>query len=123
MTCNTQFGHCQDVGQGIIVRVDNKVQSIKVFMEFPDHSSLEGEKLQFVGRVMGFGLCQAPTGIGNDSIWTIIMSLIEDSPQTRPASVSMELKRVGEIGIGKDRCHGAQVFKGHQRTADTCHPT
>ena len=80
-------------------------------MEFLNHGPLEGEKLQFVGRVIGFSLCQTPTGIGNDGISTIIMSLIEDIPQTRPTSIGMEFVRSGEISIGKDRCHGAQVLK------------
>ena len=78
-------------------------------MEFLDHSPFEGEKLKFVGRVMRFSLCQAPTGIGDDSIHTIIMGLVEDSPQARPASVGMEFKRPGEICIGKNGHHGAQA--------------
>ena len=61
-------------------------------MEFLDHSPLEGEELQFVGRVMRFSLCQTPAGIGDDSTCTIIMSLIEDSPQARPTSISVEFK-------------------------------
>ena len=80
-------------------------------MEFLDHSPLEGEKLQFVGGVVRFSLCQTPIGIGNDGISTIIMSLVEDSPQARPTSVSMEFKRSGEIGRGKNRCCGAQMLQ------------
>ena len=65
--------------------------------------------------VMGFSLCQAPTSVGYDCICTILVGLIEDSPQARPTSISMELKRMGEICIGKNRCGGAQslqVVKG-----------
>ena len=80
-------------------------------MGFLDHCSFEGEKLQFVGRVMRIHLCQTPTGIGDDSICSIMMSLVEDSPQARPASISMELKRSGEMGLSKNRCHGAQVLQ------------
>ena len=50
-------------------------------MEFLQHSPPEGRKPQFVGRVVGLSLCQAPTGIGNHSICTIIMSLVKDGPQ------------------------------------------
>ena len=61
-------------------------------MEFLNHSPLKGEKLQFMGGVVGFGLCQTPTGIGNDSISPTIMSLIEDSPQTDPQALVWSLK-------------------------------
>ena len=111
MTHSIQLGCCQDIGEGIIVCVDIKGQSIKVFVEFLDKSPLEGEKLQFAGRVVGFNLCQTPTGMGNDGISIIIMTLVEDSPQARPASICMEYKRSGEIRIGKNRCHGAQVLQ------------
>ena len=84
-------------------------------MELLNYSPLEGRKFQFMGWVVGFSLCEAPTSIGYDFICTILMGLIEDSPQARPTSISMEVKRTGEICIGKDRCSGAQsleVVKG-----------
>ena len=65
-------------------------------MEFPNYSPFEGEKFQLVDRVVKFGLCQTPTGIGNDSIHTIITSLVQHSLQTRPASISIEFKRPGK---------------------------
>ena len=80
VTCSVQLGHCQDVGQGIVVHLDMKGWSIEVLMKFLDCSPFEGEKFQFMCRVVRFGLCQTPTGVGNDSISTIIMSLVEDSP-------------------------------------------
>ena len=80
-------------------------------MEFLNHSPFKGMKLNFVGRVMTFSLCQTPAGIGNDSIHTTIMSLVEDSPQSRLTSIGMEFKRPGEIHIGKIRCNGAQSPK------------
>ena len=80
-------------------------------MEFLDCSPLEGETLQFVGRIVRFSLCQTPTGIGDDGISTTVRSLVEDSSKTRPKSISMEFKRSGEIGIGKNRCHGVQVLQ------------
>ena len=42
---------------------------------------------------------------------TILMGLIEDSPQARPISMGMELKRLGEIHICKDRHGCAQSFQ------------
>ena len=39
------------------------------------------------------------------------MDLIEDSPQARPKSISVELKRMGKICVGKDRHGGAQSFQ------------
>ena len=79
-------------------------------MKLFNSSPLEGEKFQFVGGVMGFGLCQAPTSIGYDCICTILMGLVEDSSQARPISISVELKRLGEIHIGKDRHGDTQSF-------------
>ena len=106
-TSSINLGHCQDIDQRIVVCIDIIGQSIKVFVEFLTHSPFEGEKFQFVGRVMRFSLCQAPTSIGKDSIHTIIISVVEDSPQTRPASIGMEFKRPGEIFVGKNTCHAA----------------
>ena len=79
-------------------------------MKFLYYSPLGGEKFHFMGRVVRFDLGQIPTGIGDASIHTIIMSLVEDSPQARPASISMELKWPGEICIGKNMCCGAKAF-------------
>ena len=50
VTHSIQLGHCQDISQGIIVCVSIKGQSVKVFVEFLDHSPLVGEKHQYVGR-------------------------------------------------------------------------
>ena len=50
-------------------------------MAFLNNSPLRGEKFQFMGRVMGFGLCQASTGIGYDCIHTILMGLVEAGPR------------------------------------------
>ena len=79
-------------------------------MELLNHGPLGERKLQFMGRVVRLSLCQAPAGIGSDSIHTINMSLIEDSPKAKPACVGMEFKRSGEIGIGKNRCHHVQAL-------------
>ena len=87
-------------------------------MELLTYSPLKGEKFQFMGWVMGFCLCQAPINVGYDCIHTILVGLVEDCPQVRPTSIGMELKRLGEIHIGKDRCAGA-VFSGHQRPVAT----
>ena len=84
-------------------------------MEFLNHSLLEGEKLQLVGGVVGFSLCQTLPSIGDDGISIVIMSLVEDNSQARHASISVKFKRSGEISIGKNRCCGAQapqVIKG-----------
>ena len=80
VTHSIQLAHCQDIGQGTVVCIDIKGLSIKVFMEFHDYGPLQGEKLQFVGRIMRFDFCHGPTDVGDDSIHTIIMSLVEDSP-------------------------------------------
>ena len=80
-------------------------------MELLNYSLVKGEKFQFMGWVVGFSLCQAATSVGYDCISTILMCLIEDSPQARPISISMELKRLDEIHIGKDRHSGAQSFQ------------
>ena len=59
--------------------MDIKGWPIQVFMEFPDHCPLEGEKLQLVSWVVGLSLAQAPTGIGYDSFSAVLPGLVEDS--------------------------------------------
>ena len=61
-------------------------------MKFLDHGPLKDEKLQFVGGVMGLSLCQTPTGIGDNGIGPVIISLVEHSPQARPTSISVQFK-------------------------------
>ena len=80
-------------------------------MKFLNHSPLKGQKLQFMGGEMGLSLCQTPTGIGNDGSSPVIMSLVDESPQSRPASISVQFKRLHKIGVGKSGCHGAQAFQ------------
>ena len=58
-----------------------------------NYSPLKDKKLQLMGRVAGLSLCQTPTGIGNDDFSSVIMSLVEDSPQARPASISVQFKK------------------------------
>ena len=76
-----------------------------------EHSLLKGEKLQFVGWVMGLSLCQTPFGLGNDGISFVITSLVEDTPQTRSASISVQFKRPSKIGIRKNGHCGAQMLQ------------
>ena len=64
---------------------------------------------------MGFNLYQVPTSMCYDCIRTILVGLVDDSSQARLTSIGVELKRLGEIHIGKDRQGGAQsiqVIKG-----------
>ena len=65
---------------GDIIGIYVKGQSIKILMEFLNHSPLKGEKLQFMGRVVGLSLCETPTGRGDDGISSVIICLVEDSP-------------------------------------------
>ena len=51
------------------------------------------------------------TGIGNDGIGSVVMSLVEDYPQARPTSVGVDFKRLHKIGIGRNRCCGAQALQ------------
>ena len=69
------------------------------------------EKLQFVGWVMGLSLGQTPTGIGEDGIHPVIMDLDEDSPQARPASISVQLERFIKVSIGQNGHCGAQTLQ------------
>ena len=77
------------------------VPHIKITHEISPSQPLKGKKFQLVGRVMRLGLCQAPAGIGDDTICTIITSLVEHSTQTRPTGISMKLKWPGEVCVGK----------------------
>ena len=79
-------------------------------MELPDHGSLKSEKLQFVSLVMDLSLGHIPAGIGDEGISPIIMGLVEDSPQARPTSVSMQLERLSKVGIGQNRQCGTQTL-------------
>ena len=84
-------------------------------MEFFNYCSLEGKKSQIVYWVMGFSLGQVPTSIGHYCVCAIFMGLVEDSSQTRPTSIGVELKRLGEVHVSKNRWGGTQplqVFKG-----------
>ena len=80
-------------------------------MEFLNYGPLNSEKLQFMGEVLGVCLWQTPTGIDDDGIGSVITSLVEDSPQARPTSVSVQFKGLSEISIGKTGCHGAQMLQ------------
>ena len=43
------------------------------------------------------------------------MGLVEDSSQARSTVINVELERLGEVHISKNRCHGTQslqVIKG-----------
>ena len=84
-------------------------------MEFFDYHPLEGEKFQLVCWLVGFSLGEAPTSIGYYHVCVIFMGLIENSSQMRPTSISVELERLGEICINKNRSSGTQslqVIKG-----------
>ena len=48
-------------------------------MEFLNHCTLEGKKLQLVSWVMGLSLAQASTGIGYNSFSAVLPGLVEDS--------------------------------------------
>ena len=95
-----QLGCCKHVGQGIVVCIYIKGQPIQIFMEFFDYHPLEGEKFQLVCRVVGLSLAQAPTGIGYYSICAILTGLVENSSQTRPMGISVELEMSDEVCIG-----------------------
>ena len=41
----------------------------------------------------------------------MLMGLIENSFQTRPTGISVELERLDKINIGKNRCSGTQSFQ------------
>ena len=79
MTCSIQLCHHKHVHQEIIICVYTEGQPINILMEFPNHRPLKGEKFQFTGGLVVLSLCQAPTAVGDDSISSIIMSLVEDS--------------------------------------------
>ena len=77
-------------------------------MECLNYHPLEGKEFQLLHWVMGFSLAQASTGIGYYSICAIIMSLVEDSSQTRTTGISVKLEWFGEIFICKNRCCGTE---------------
>ena len=84
-------------------------------MELFNYHPLEGKIFQLVCRVMAFGLGQAPTSISYYCAYAIFMGLVENSSQARLTSISVELERLGEIGISKNRCSGTQslqIIKG-----------
>ena len=72
-------------------------------MRFLDHNPLKGEKLQFVGWVMGLNIGQAPASKGDDGISTVIKGLVKDSPQARPACIGVQLEGPGKVNIGQNR--------------------
>ena len=64
-----------------------------------------------MARIVGFSLCQTPTGMCYDSIGPFIASLIEDSSLARPASIGMELEKPHKFSTGKNRHHSAQMLQ------------
>ena len=106
-----QLGCCKDVRQGVIVCVHINGQPIQVFVELFDYDPLEGEKIPTSVQVEGLSLGQDPTGTGYYRICAIVMGLVENSSQTRPTGISIELERLGEICVGKNRCSGTQSFQ------------
>ena len=80
-------------------------------MECFDYHPIEGEKFQLVCRVVGLSLGQAPADIDYHSVCAILMGLVENSSQTRPQGISVELERLGKICIGKNRHGGTQYFQ------------
>ena len=66
-------------------------------MEPLDHSPLKGEKLQFVGWVMGLSIGQAPASIGDDGTSPVIMDVVEDSPQAGPTCIGGSLKDLAKL--------------------------
>ena len=53
-------------------------------MKLLNHTPLKSKILQFVGWVMVLSLGQVPANIGDDTISSVIMGLVEDSPKARP---------------------------------------
>ena len=110
MTGCIQLGCCKQVGQGIIVCIHIKINPYNNHGIF-DYHPLEGEELQLVCWVVGLSLVQAPTAIGYYSICAIPVGLVENSSQTRPTGISMELEMSGEICIGKNRQSVHSLFR------------
>ena len=115
MTGCIQLGHCKDVSQGVVISINIKGQPVQIFVEFLNYYPLEGKKFQLVCRVLGYSLGQAPTSIGYFHVCAILADLVEGSSQARPTGISVELERLCEVCIGKNRCSGTQslqVIKG-----------
>ena len=111
VTSCIQLGCCKDVSQGVVISINVKGQLIQIFVEFFNYHPLEDEKFQLVFGVVGFSLVQAATGIGYYSICAILAGLVENSSQARPTGISVELERLGEICIGKNRYSGNSLFR------------
>ena len=79
-------------------------------MELHNHSPLKSKKLQFVDWVMGLSHGKT-AGIGDDGIHPVITDLVQDSPQTRPASIGVQLEQLSKVGIGWDGYCGAQMLQ------------
>ena len=60
---------------------------------------------------MGLGPGQTHAVIGDDGTCPVIMDLVEDSPQARPASIGVQLERISKVGIGQDGHCGAQMLQ------------
>ena len=79
-------------------------------MELLEHSSRKSEKLWFVGWVMGLHLGQTPASIGDDGISPVIMGLVENSPQARPAFIGVQFEGPRKVGIGQNRHYGTYAL-------------
>ena len=61
-------------------------------MKLLNHTPLKSKILQFVGWVMVLSLGQVPANIGDDTISSVIMGLVEDSPRPDPQVSVCSLK-------------------------------
>ena len=80
-------------------------------MEFFNYHSLEGKKFQLLCQVVGCSLSHTPTSIDYSYVCAIFVGLVENSSQARPTSISVDLERLGEIHISKNRCSGTQSLQ------------
>ena len=91
-------------------------------MEFFDYCPLEGKKFQFVCRVVGLSLAQAPTGIGHKCLCHPHGSGRDQLPnQTHRHQCGAWTVRWNPHR--QEWAWWYKVFSGHQRPVGTCCPT
>ena len=82
MSNGIQIGNHHDVGQRVIVSLDEEGLVLQVLLKLVSHGPLEGQELQFGGVVLEFASFKATTGISYGMVPAIILLLGEHSPQS-----------------------------------------
>ena len=106
MTSCIKMGRGEDVGERIVIHVDNKLISVlpirsQIFMELLCDSPFQCKKLLFVRMILLLGLIHGSTSISHWMVPTIILLLRENSSEAFPGGICLQQERFLEVREGQ----------------------